>query len=272
MHIDAHQHFWTYNPIDFDWITDDMANIRRDFLPADLEPVLKENGIDGCVSVQAEQTESENEWLLAHASENPFIKGVVGWVDLRAKGVEERLAYYSQVPAIKGFRHILQAEPDRAFMLQPDFKRGISLLKKYNFTYDILINSDQLGYSAELVKAFPNQKFVVDHIAKPNIRAGELENWAKQIRKIALFDNVSCKVSGMVTEASLTDWKKNDFTPYLDVVSEAFGPKRLLYGSDWPVCLAAASYEQVMTIVTDYFSVAEQELIFGMNAVKFYNL
>lgn len=273
--IDAHQHFWNYNPQDYVWITDDMSVIRKDFLPADLEPFYKANNVEGCVTVQVNQSEEENKTFLKYAAENDFIKGTVGWVDLMAENVEERLAYWQQHKKLKGFRHILQGEEDRALMLKPSFKNGISKLNYFNFTYDILIFPDQLQYALELVQLFPDQKFVIDHLAKPYIKSGEIDQWKNDMEQFKTLVNVYCKVSGMVTEA---DWKTHSpetFRPYLDVVTETFGSKRILFGSDWPVCLVAASYEQMLEIVKTYyaaFSTNEQEDFFYNNACKFYNL
>ncbi|HEV3327445.1 MAG TPA: amidohydrolase family protein [Puia sp.] len=274
--IDAHQHFWKYDPVRHGWISDEMWAIRRDFLPAELEGVLREAGIDGCVTVQVDQTEEENETLLNYAAANDFIKGVVGWVDLQHSEVEERLAAYRSESKMKGFRHILQSERDRALMLKPAFKRGIGLLGKFGYTYDILIYPDQLGYASELVAAFPDQPFIIDHIAKPYIKDRYItEEWKDAIRAVAAYGNTWCKISGMVTEADWKHWKPEHFEPYLDTVLEAFGPGRVLYGSDWPVCLVAATYPQVLQIVRDYFSrlsADEQAAFFGGNAVKFYHL
>ncbi len=273
--IDAHQHFWQFDPVRDNWITEEMNVIQRDFLPSNLQPVLESNGFDGCVTVQSDQSLVENEFQLKNAEANSFVKGVVGWVDLRDESVEEKLIEYKTYPKLKGFRHVLQGEADRALMLQPAFKRGISLLAKYHYTYDILIFPDQLTYARELAAAFPGQKFILDHIAKPGIKAGELGDWEKDIRELALLPNVWCKVSGMVTEADWRNWQPVHFKPYLDVVTEAFGMKRLVYGSDWPVCLVAASYERMLALVKEYYSVfseEEQAAFFGGNAVSFYNL
>ncbi|WP_132052757.1 amidohydrolase family protein [Pseudocnuella soli] len=275
MRIDSHQHFWHYSPERHSWITDDMSAIRRDFLPSDLQPILTQHRFDGCVAVQADQVEAENDFLLSLAAENSFIKGVVGWVDLQAPNIEERLEHYHQMPATKGFRHVLQGESDRALMLRPNFKRGIAALQQWGFTYDLLVFTDQLQYCTELVALFPDQPFVLDHIAKPQIREGKIDEWAKDIRQLAQHPNVCCKVSGMVTEAAWQDWKGEDFTPYLDVVVEAFGTNRLLYGSDWPVCNVAGGYDAALNIVAQYFlsfSATEQAAIFGENAVRFYKL
>jgi L-fuconolactonase len=238
--IDSHQHFWKYDPVKYDWINDEMWVIRKDFLPEDLAPVLKASGFDGCITVQAEQLEAENQFQLANAQKHSFIKGVVGWVDLQSVQIEELLAYYQQFEKLKGFRHILQGEPQRDFMLRPAFLNGISLLKKYGYTYDILISHDQLKYTADFVARFPDQPFVIDHIAKPNIKQQQIKDWANDIRVVAKFENVHCKVSGMVTEADWKAWKPADFHPYLDVIVEAFGINRIMFGSDWPVCKIAA--------------------------------
>jgi L-fuconolactonase len=273
--IDSHQHFWKYDPVSYDWIDDSMSVIQKDFLPEDLEPILKANGFDGCITVQSHQSEQENEFQLANADQHSFIKGVVGWVDLQSPNIEERLNYYQQFKKLKGFRHILQGESQRDFMLRPAFLKGISLLKKYGYTYDILILPDQLKYTSEFVAQFPDQRFVIDHIAKPNIKQKELNQWQKDIEAVSKFENVYCKVSGMVTEADWQNWQPADFNNYLDVITESFGVGRLMYGSDWPVCKVAADYEQVVNIVKDYFSdfsQTEQHVFFGGNAVEFYKI
>lgn len=273
--IDAHQHFWNYNNKEFDWITDDMSVIRKDFLPTDLEVIINKNHVEGCVTVQVDQTEKENEILLSYAEKFDFIKGVVGWVNLMAADIEDKLLYWHQHKKLKGFRHILQGEKDRAFMLQPAFKNGISLLKKFDFTYDILIYPDQLKYALELTSSFPDQKFIIDHLAKPYIRSGEIEQWKKDIEVFKSHENVYCKISGMVTEANWNDHSLQIFKPYLDIVTETFGTKRIMFGSDWPVCLVAASYTEVLEITQHHFSsfsINEQLDIFCINAVTFYEL
>jgi len=275
LRIDSHQHFWKYDPVRYDWIDDSMSVIQKDFLPYDLAPILKANNFDGCISVQSYQSEQENDFQLANADRHSFIKGVVGWVDLRSPQIEGCLNYYQQFKKLKGFRHVLQGEPQRDFMLRPAFLNGISLLKKYGYTYDILILPDQLKYTAEFVAQFPDQRFVIDHIAKPNIKQKELKEWEKGIKAIAAFDNVYCKVSGMVTEADWENWQPADFNNYLEVVTNSFGTGRLMYGSDWPVCNVAADYSQVVNIVKDYFSTfsqTEQQAFFGGNAIGFYNI
>lgn len=273
--IDAHQHFWQYHPTQHAWINEDMAAIKRDFLPDDLALHLQQLDFEGCVSVQVDQTETENAYMLAFAEQFDFIKGIVGWVDLQSDHLEERLHYYQQFPKLKGFRHILQGEAQRDFMLRPAFMRGISKLKDFNYTYDILIFPDQLPYALEFIKTFPDQAFVIDHIAKPLIKKGIIDDWKYYMMQIATYDNVYCKISGLVTEADWQHWKPEDFKPYLDVVVQAFGTDRIFYGSDYPVCTLAASYEEVYNIVKDYFSTfsaSEQSKFFGENAIRFYNL
>lgn len=276
MQIDAHQHFWKYNEDRDTWITDDMSLIRRNFLPEDLRPLLPLNHIDGTVVVQSDQSKDENIFQLANSLQHDFVKGVVGWVDLQSPDLADQLSYYQEFKKMKGFRHVLQGEPQRDFMLRPEFMRGIGMLKNFNYTYDILIYPDQLRFTVDFVKAFPDQAFVLDHLAKPYIRDGKIDEWKADLKTLAGFENVFCKISGMVTEAKWGKWKKTDFRPYLDAAVEFFGTNRLMFGSDWPVCLvAASSYEDVLDIVRDYFSTFsenDRELIFGKNAITFYNL
>jgi L-fuconolactonase len=273
--IDSHQHFWKYNRIRDNWITEDMNVIQKDFMPDDLLPTLTANGIAGCVAVQCDQSEIENEFLLSLAARHDFIKGVIGWVDLQAKDVEVRLQCNKENDKMKGFRHILQSESQRDFMLRPEFMKGISLLGRYNFTYDILVYPDQLKYANEFVASFPEQHFVLDHMAKPDIKKHEMNTWKKDIQALAQYENVFCKISGLVTEAEWSTWTMSDFTIYIDVVVEAFGTERIMFGSDWPVCLVAASYEKTIGIVKNYFSTFtehEQTSFFERNAVRFYKL
>jgi len=273
--IDAHQHFWQFDPVRDNWINEEMAIIQHDFLPQQLEKILSENGIDGSVIVQSDQSEKENEFQLNNAAQYDFIRGVVGWVDLQAVDIEEKLLYYQQFKKLKGFRHVLQGEPQRDLMLQPAFKNGIGLLNKYGFSYDVLIFPDQLKYAAQLAAAFPDQPFVIDHIAKPKIKDGLIADWKKDIFSLAAHENVVCKISGMVTEADWKNWKAEDFTPYLDVIVAAFGTDRIMYGSDWPVCLVAADYAKTKQIVDDYFSqfsADEQAAFYGKTASAFYKL
>lgn len=273
--IDSHQHFWVYDKERHSWIDDSMLACQQDFLPAHLQPILQQNGIEGCVAVQVDQTEADNDFTLNLAENNNFIKGVVGWVDLQADNIEERLQYYSQIKLMKGFRHILQGEPDVKFMLNAKFMYGISLLNKYGFSYDILIKPNHLPYAKELIAAFPDQRFVIDHLAKPFIKAGKINGWKEGMQALATYPNVSCKVSGMVTEADWANWKPEDFTPYLDVVFNAFGVSRVMYGSDWPVCNVAGGYAGVLRGIENYIgrlTQNEQELFWAKNVIEFYRL
>lgn len=274
MKIDAHQHFWYYKPDRDQWIDDSMAVLKKDFLPADLKPLLEENNFDGCIAVQADQSEDETSFLLKLADENDFIKGVVGWVDLRNLRIEERLNHFAGHKKLKGFRHIVQAEPDD-FMLKDDFQRGIKALGEHGFTYDVLIYPSQLPAAIELVNFFPDQPFVLDHMGKPEIKNQYLGLWKEQISILAQAPNVYCKISGLVTEAAWHSWERKDFTLYLDEVFDAFGTDRLMVGSDWPVCLLSASYLQAISIVNEYigqFSASEKAKVMGENAHRFYKI
>lgn len=273
--IDCHQHFWNYDPKIHPWMNADMKIIQRDFLPRDLKPLLDKVGIHGCVAVQASQTEAENDFLLSLSHQNDFIKGIIGWADLQSKDISGRLEFYAGHPKIKGFRHIIQDEPDNDFMLRPSFLKGISKLYKFGFTYDFLIYPKHLPIAYTMAKSFPNQLFVIDHLAKPNIKEQEIGNWSRDLKKIASLENVHCKISGMVTEADWYNWKPENFTPYIETALEAFGTGRLLYGSDWPVCTLSSSYQNTYEIAKGFFSKLsenEQEQFFGGNATSFYNL
>lgn len=275
MKIDAHQHFWQYNPVRDSWIDNSMPVLKRDFLPSELKEEMDNNEIDGCVTVQADQSEEETNFLLQLAQSNSFIKGVVGWIDLRAKNVEDRIAHFAANKKLKGLRHIVQAEPDERFMLQNDFKRGISFLSKYGLTYDILIFPKHLGTALELVKQFPEQPFVIDHLAKPQIKEQVFSPWKEQIQVLAKAPNVFCKISGLVTEANWHNWKMEDIRPYLDIAFEAFGTDRLMFGSDWPVCKLAGNYTTTCVLMEEYlkdFSEVDKAKFWGKNAANFYNL
>lgn len=275
MKIDAHQHFWRYAAHTHAWIDDSMSALKRDFLPPDLEPLLRAEGFDGCVAVQAQQDAAETAWLLQLAEQHAFIKGVVGWVDLRAPDVEDRLRLLSAHPKLRGIRHIVQDEPDDRFMLLPEFTRGIGALARFDLAYDILIYARQLPAAVELVGAFPEQRFVIDHIAKPPIREGGIDQWARGIAALSRNRNVWCKLSGIVTEADWTGWSPGDFAPYLDVIFDWFDPERLMIGSDWPVCLLAGAYGDVLSLVTEYVSrnaPAYVDAILGDNARRCYGL
>lgn len=275
MRIDTHQHFWQYNPERHAWIDDSMKKIKKDFLPIDLKSILESNKIDGCISVEAHSSEDETNFLLNLAKDNRFIKGVIGWVDLLKPDVKERLQQFKQYPKFKGVRHAVQAEPDINFMLREDFQKGISQLKEFDLVYEILIFPPYLPAAIRCVQNNPGQIFVLNHIAKPYIKDKKIEPWATQIKDLARNPNVYCKLSGMVTEADLNYWIEGDLAPYMDTVINAFGTSRVMFGSDWPVCLLAASYEQVLSNVENYisdFSVDEKNCILGLNAIKCYAL
>lgn len=271
--LDSHQHFWNYDPQRYSWIDDSMADIRRNFFPEDLDPVLQENNMDGCIAVQADQSEEETEFLLRLASEHDFIKGVVGWIDLSADDVEEKLELYSNNVLLKGFRHTVY-DKEGEFMLQPKFLNGISILKKFGLTYDILVFDYQLPGAVELVKKFPDQKFVLDHMGKPPIYSeGPSPAWKENIQKLSQNKNVYCKLSGLVTETQDFQWKHEDIIPYLEYTVSCFGIERVMFGSDWPVCLPAASYKEVLGIVQSFFGNPKDiEKVLGGNAAEFYQI
>jgi L-fuconolactonase len=275
MKIDAHQHFWKYNAEQYGWIDDAMQALKRDFLPRDLQPLLQREGVNGSIAVQARQDVEETQWLLQLSAENDFIKGVVGWVDLCSPEVGGDLEKLAKEPKLVGVRHVLQGEPDDEFMLRADFKRGIAQLAEYGLTYDLLLYPRHLPVAVKLVEEFPEQRFLLDHIAKPRIADGVLEPWDIDIRELGSFENVWCKVSGMVTEAKWGRWAPEDFRPYLDVVFEAFGAERVMIGSDWPVCTLSGDYAATMGIVQSYISgmeACEQDRVLGENCARFYRV
>ena len=274
MKIDSHQHFWIYDPVKQVWIDSSMQEIARDFLPEDLNSLLDQTQVNGCVAVQADQSEDETKFLLDLAKKNPFIKGVVGWVDLKSNNLHERLEYFSKNSLFKGVRHILQAEK-KGFMLQDSFLRGIGQLKNHKLTYDILIYPHQLEEATNLVERNLDQPFVLDHLAKPYIKDQKIDEWATQIQRLAEFKNVYCKLSGMVTEADWSHWHRSDFEDYMSVVLNAFGAERVMFGSDWPVCLLAGSYLHVIELVEQFIkdlSADDRNKIMGINAQNFYKL
>jgi L-fuconolactonase len=275
MQIDAHQHFWLYNSREYAWIDISMATLRRNFLPKDLAGELKFAGFDGSIAVQARQSLEETRWLLDLAGKSASIVGVVGWIDLRSSDVRSQLQSLAHNPKLVGIRHIVQSEPDDGFLLQPDFLRGISVLEEFDLAYDLLIYAKHLPVAIEFVQKFPRQRFVLDHLAKPPIQSGNLNPWAQGIGELAKFPNVYCKLSGLVTEADWQRWTPDQIRACLDVAFESFGPERLMIGSDWPVCLLAASYTTVIQLARDY--VAERSpkslsAVLGGNAAGFYGL
>jgi L-fuconolactonase len=275
MKIDSHQHFWKYNPLEYGWIDQTMELLQRDFMPSDLETNLTKNNISGTIAVQARQTLGETAWLLELASKNSSIKGVIGWIDLCANDLEDQLTELSKNKKLVGIRHVLHDELDDLFMLRNDFKNGIRSLKKYNLAYDLLIFPKHLKIACDLVSDFPDQRFVIDHLSKPEIKSGTFEPWKSDIEKLARFNNVYCKLSGMVTEAELNNWNQSTFDPYIEIIYNAFGPNRLMIGSDWPVCLLGGDYSEIMAITVNYiskFEVSIQNKIMGENAIEFYRL
>lgn len=273
--IDAHHHLWRYSDEEYGWIDDSMAALRRDFLPADLTKAMAAAGVDGAITVQARQTIEETRWLLELAEECDAIRGVVGWAPIADEGFPAKVEEFSAQPKLKGLRHIIQAEEDEKYILRKDFNGGIRALENSGLVYEILIYERHLPQTIEFVDAHPNQVFVLDHIAKPRIREGATEPWASRLCELARRKNVWCKVSGMVTEADWRNWSVETLRPYLDAVVEAFGPDRLMAGSDWPVCLVATEYGQWFRVLQQYFgrfSKPEQERVFGLTATEVYRL
>lgn len=275
MNIDSHQHFWRYDVAQYPWMTEPLAALRRDYLPADLARERAKISVAASIAVQARQSLEESRWLLELADEDASIVGVVGWVDLQSDRVEEQLARFAPNKKFTGVRHVVQDEPDDNFMLRPAFLRGLSRLKQFNLTYDLLTFPKQLPAAIKVVQQFPGQLFVLDHISKPFIKRGEISPWREQFHELAKSPNVMCKLSGMVTEADWRAWKPADFRPYLDVAWEAFGEDRLMFGSDWPVCTLAGSYEQVFRLVEDFlaqFPAVTRAKVWGGNAARFYGV
>jgi L-fuconolactonase len=275
MRLDAHQHFWHYSPSEHTWMTDQMQALRHDFLPQDLRPLLAGIHFDGSVAVQARQSLEETNWLLELAEKYDFIKGVVGWVDLRSEKLREQLNRFARHPKLVGVRHVVHDEPDDNFMLRPDFRGGIAQLREFDLTYDLLLFPKHLAIAAQLVEEFPEQPFVLDHIAKPSIAEQLFSPWQKDLLQLAKFPNVFCKLSGMVTEAQWKQWRPQDFHRYLDIVFAAFGWSRLMIGSDWPVCTLSGEYGVVMQIVMDYvqkYSLEAQAAMLGDTCARFYQI
>jgi len=273
--LDAHQHFWKYDPASYPWIDDTMRPLQRDFLPQDLRPEMQRAGVDGTIAVQACQLVAETDWLLRLGDEHPFIKGVVGWVDLQAEDVAGQLENAARHPKLVGVRHVVQSEPDDRFLLRPAFCRGIAALGAFGLRYDILIYPRHLPAAAEFVGRFPDQPFVLDHLAKPEIRIGAIDVWARDLTRLAQAPNVYCKLSGLVTEADWRSWTPEQIAPYLDVAFDVFGGARLMAGSDWPVCTVAAGYSRTMSVVADYLErrpEAERQAVLGGNAARFYGI
>jgi L-fuconolactonase len=285
MTIDSHQHFWRYDAAEHGWIDDSMAAIRRDFAPKDAAREMAGAGVDAGVAVQVRQTLKETDWLLSLAGAHPTIAGVVGWIDLQADDVRAQLERFADRPKFVGVRHIVQSEPDDRFLMRPAFRRGIAALREFGLAYDILIYHRHLPVAVEFVAEFEEQRFVLDHLAKPPIRHGasadrasraaQIDTWARDLHRLAAFPNVMAKLSGLVTEADWKTWTREDIRPFLDIAFDAFGAQRLMIGSDWPVCTLAADYAATMAVVTDYVSRVsrdERESVLGGNAQRFWKL
>ena len=275
MKIDSHHHFWKYDPIEYSWMNEDMGVLKRDYGPTELKKEIDEAGIDGVVSVQASQTLAETDALLDYAANEDFIKGVVGWFPLAEENVVDVIAPYVDNRLLKGVRHVVQDEPDDRFILGEDFNRGVSHLKEFGLVYDILIYERQLVPSIEFVDRHPNLVFVLDHVAKPRIRDNAMKPWADLMRQMAERPNVYCKLSGMATEGDWKNWTEEQLVRYAEVALEAFGPKRLMFGSDWPVALLAVEYQRWVAIVDDFISTLsedEQAAIWGETAARAYKL
>jgi len=273
--IDAHQHFWKYDPVEYDWIDERMGVLKRDFLPEHLLPLLRRSGFDGCVAVQARQTLEETRFLLELAERHPFVAGVVGWVDLRREDVGEQLARFEGRSKLVGIRHIVQSEPDDRFLLREDFLRGVAVLQESGLAYDILIYPRHLRVATEFAQRFRGMRLVLDHAAKPGIKGGRLDDWSRDLRALALEPHVSCKLSGLVTEAGWQDWTAEQLRPCLETAFDCFGPERLMIGSDWPVCTLAADYARTMGVVLEFLerrAPAEREAVLGGNAARFWRL
>lgn len=274
MNIDAHMHFWRYTRQEYGWIDDTMSPLRRDFLPGDAAPFMREAGMDACVAVQARQTLDETRFLLELAAQHQFIAGVVGWVDLRADDLDDQLAELSLHRKLVGLRHIVQAESDD-FMLREDFRRGAAKLERYGFAYDVLVYARQLPAAIDFAAALPAARLVLDHLGKPDIRGKGFDAWRQDLDRLARLPNVRAKLSGLVTEADWHAWTAEDIRRYIDAALDSFGADRLMIGSDWPVCTVAAPYSQVIDLVRLAISgrtPAERAAVMGGTARTFWNL
>ena len=275
MRIDAHQHFWKYDPSKHSWINDEMSVIRKDFLPNDLSPILRSHNLDGTVAVQADETMEETELLLSLSEQFDFIKAVVGWMDLRSPAAFETIAEFQSNKKLVGFRCIMQGQPDEQYLKNDTFIKNVSMLSDVNYTYDLLVFHDQLSSLIKMTERLPDNKMILDHIGKPTIKGKSISTWKENIFELAKHPGIYCKLSGMITEADYQQWKYDEIVPYMDVVAEAFGIDRLCYGSDWPVCLVAGNYKNMFEVVDQWakqLNVADQEKLFGLNTCRFYNI
>ena len=275
MIIDSHQHFWQVGRFDYPWMSSDLGVLYRDYLPPVLEPILQANGVEKTVLVQASNSVEESRWLLELADQYPFIAGVVGWVDLRSEHVDAQLAELADHSKFKGVRHLVESEPANDWLVQPEVLRGLKQLAESDLSYDLLVHPRHLCHVRRVAAECPDLRLVIDHMAKPAIGRGEFDDWSKQFRPLAEFANMHCKLSGLVTEANWSNWRVDDLRPYVDCALESFGPERLMFGSDYPVCLLAASYERVLDSFQEALkdlADSERTMILSKSATKFYRL
>ena len=275
MIVDSHQHFWQVGRFDYPWMTSDLGVLYRDYLPEDFAPVLRANGVEETVLVQASNSVTESRWLLQLADENSFIAGVVGWVDLRSAEVEVQLDDLSAHPKFKGVRHLVESEPQDDWLVQPAVLSGLQRVQTYGLSYDLLVHTRHLQYVPVIAESCPELPLVIDHLAKPPIAKHEIIEWSQAMKPLASYKNIHCKLSGLVTEANWNSWQTDDLRPYVEYALELFGADRLLFGSDYPVCLLAASYDRVLQAFQEILgglSDTEREKIFSANAAKFYRL
>ena len=273
--IDSHQHFWQVGRFDYPWMTSDLGILYRDYLPHDFAPILRTNGVEKTVLVQASNSVAESRWLLNLAAENSFIAGVVGWVDLMSREIDAQLDELTVNPKFKGVRHLVESEPQDDWLVQPAVLSGLKRLASYGLSYDLLVHTRHLKYVPQVAESCPGLAFVIDHIAKPPIAKNEIKEWSEALKSLASYPNIHCKMSGLVTEANWTSWRTDDLRPYVEFALESFGVDRLMFGSDYPVCLLAASYDRVLEsfqeILTN-LSAVDREKIFSKNAANFYRL
>jgi L-fuconolactonase len=273
--IDSHQHFWQVGRFDYPWMTPDVEVLYQDYLPTQLEPVLSESGVVQTVLVQASNSLAETYWLLSLAERYPFIAGVVGWIDLKDPEMEQELEALTSNPKFRGVRHLVESEPDDDWLVQASVLNGLRVLEKHSVPYDLLVHTRHLKHVKTVAETCPNLNLVIDHMAKPPIASGEITAWATALKEAASYPNVSCKLSGLVTEANWTAWTTEDLRPYVERALEFFGPKRIMFGSDWPVCLLAASYDRMLEsfqLLLADLSEEDRNRVFGGNSFEFYRL
>ena len=275
MLVDSHQHFWQVGRFDYPWMSSSVEVLYRDYLPAQLKPILEANGVSKTVLVQASNSVEESRWLLSLADANPFIAGVVGWVDLQDTDVDRQLDELSAHQKFKGVRHLVESEPENDWIVQPQVLRSLQRLATYGLSYDLLVHTHHLRHIPRVADSCPELSLVIDHMAKPPIVTADVGTWLKELKPVAAYSNIHCKLSGLVTEASWGSWQTKDLRPFVECALELFGPKRLMFGSDHPVCLLAASYQRVLESFQDLLSelsAEDRERIFATNAIGFYRL